>query len=294
MSRFGLYLVELLNRWFPPLAIHRQLDAAKLSDRDYQRRGYAEAAQICPVFGDLWDVEDKYVLDVGGGLGEKSAYCVDQGARVAISLDLRLYSSKAALAWARERQQAQAICPIVGNAARMPLADRCLDVVLSVNTFEHLDDVRGALIECKRVLKPQGVIFLHFPPFYSPWGAHLEGWINFPWPHVFFSDRVLIQAAQRMEERRRKNEDFIAPAKVDWAHAERLPNLNRITARQFLRLVRALDLKLLEARMLPFGWRYFATHGPLARALLAVLKRLATLPLLREVLTTKMVFVLVK
>jgi len=183
---------------------------------------------------------------------------------------------------------------VVADAASLPFQNDSFDVIVSINVFEHIDDLPSTLAECKRVLRLDGLMFLHFPPFYSPWGAHLEGWIDFPWPHVFFSDQTLIQAAQRVEERRARNVDYIAPAKVDWTHVDCLPELNRTTIRQFLRLIHSLDLVIIESHMLPFARHYLADRGPLARSALSILKGLTALPLLREVITTKMVFVLRK
>ncbi len=97
-----------------------------------------------------------------------------------------------------------------------------------------------------------------------------------------------------MEERRKNNADYIPTARVDWENLDRLPELNRTTVRQFTRLIRALDLTIVESRVLPFGWHDLANRGPLARGVLAILKALSTLPLLREVIATKMIFVLTK
>jgi len=290
MSRLGLWLVEHINKIIPPQPMHQELATAKLSDDDYQKRDHEEAALVIPVFGAHWQIEGKRVLDVGGGLGGKAAYCVDYGARQAISLDRRTYSNQVAI----RLTQHGALYPLTADAAFMPFSDNSFDVILSVNAFEHIENVRATLQACKRILKPDGLIFLYFPPFYSPWGAHLDGWINFPWPHLFFSDRTLIEAAQRAEMRLARNADYIPPAQVDWDSVQQLPDLNRVTVKQFLTLIRDLELRVVMQRMLPFGWRYLSQRGWLAKSILALLNYLARLPFLREVVTTKMVFVLTK
>jgi hypothetical protein len=137
-------------------------------------------------------------------------------------------------------------------------------------------------------------MFLHFPPFYSPWGAHLEGWVNFPWPHAFFSDRTLIEVARRAEERQRHNTRYIAPAQVNWSQLTRLPELNRARVSDVLGLIKRLDLEVLQADLLPFGRHYLSRQGPAGRAILGLLNWTATWPGLREYLTTKMAFVLRK
>lgn len=294
MSRFGLWLAETLNSIIPPQEMHRQLATDKLSVAGYQEREYHEAQRVCPEFGPLWDIPGKRVLDVGSGLGGKPIYYAELGAHSVTAIDLRTYSTTSALALVYRRQLQTVVRPLIGDAAQMPFSDNSFDVIVSINVFEHVDDLSTTLAECKRVLRPGELMFLHFPPFYSPWGPHLEGWIDFPWPHLLFSDKTLIQAVRCVEERRKNNADYIPPAQVDWKDLDRLPELNRTTVRQFIQLIHSLDLIVVESRLLPFGWHDLAHRGPLARGALAILRGLSALPLLREVITTKMVFVLTK
>ena len=290
----GLWLVEALNKLIPPQAMHDELDQAKLGDREFQDRDYAEAAQVCPQFGARWDLSGKAVLDVGSGLGGKAAYYAEEGAGSVTAIDLRAYSAGASLALASRRELASRIRPLVADAARMPFAGDNFDVIVSINVLEHVKDVRSTLAECKRVLHPDGLIFLYYPPFYSPWGAHVEGWIDFPWPHLFFSDKTLIEAASRVENRRRHNQAYISPARVDWEHLERLPDLNRVTMKESLQIIESLDLTIVESRMLPFAWQYLSRKGTLAKTALSVLKWLTHVRPFREWVTTKMAFVLAK
>lgn len=293
MTGFGVWLVEAINRLTPPPPSLRELHRAKLSVEAYQNWEYEEAHRLCPEFGHYWDIRNKNLLDIGSGLGGKLKYYAELGANSITAIDLRSSSTKAAHKHAKDGVKEQTKL-VTGDAALMPFYSNCFDVIVSINVFEHVDDLESTLTESKRVLCPGGLIFLHFPPFYSPWGAHLEGWINFPWPHVFFSDEILLEAVQRIEVHNQKNADYIPSAQVDWAKAKRLPELNRITAHGFIRLVRKAGLVTLESQMLPIGRHYLAHRGLPARIALWQLQHLASLPVLREVLTTKMMFVLTK
>ena len=293
MSRLGVWLAEIINRMMPPLEMHQELDRDKLSISDYQAREYQEVQKISPEFGSYWDVRGKTLLDLGSGLGGKPIFYAGLGAQTVTAIDIRSGSVRAALHLARERNFPQ-VQPMIADAAGLPFHDQCFDIVVSVNVLEHVDDLFHTLAESRRVLRPDGLMFFHFPPFYSPWGAHLEGWVNFPWPHVFFSDATLIEVARRIEQKRRRNIDYIPSAQVDWENARQLPDLNRTTAAQFVQLIRSLDLTVVEFHMLPFGRHYLVKRGPLGRGVLRVLKMLARLPWLQEVITTKMVFVLKK
>jgi SAM-dependent methyltransferase len=52
------------------------------------------------------------------------------------------------------------IAPLVGDACRIPVADRSCGLVLSHSFFEHVYDVDLALSEQVRVLKPGGVLLI--------------------------------------------------------------------------------------------------------------------------------------
>jgi SAM-dependent methyltransferase len=294
MSRLGEFLILALNRIVPMVPTHRSLDLAKQDVDDYQRWEYLEVKRLYRDFGHHWDLCDKYVLDVGCGLGGKPLFYAEQGAASVIAVDIRLDSAQAALELARERGRDDMIHVFVADGTCLPFASGEFDIIISINVFEHVHDPLAMLAECKRVLRPDGLILLHFPPFYSPWGAHLEGWLHFPWPHLLFSDKTLIGAVKRIEAKRRLNTKYIPTARMDWSALNGLPGLNRLTVRRFKAMIRALDLQQVECRLLPFGRHYLLDRGAVAQGLLRVLYWLARKPGLCEVITTKMVYVLTK
>ena len=57
----------------------------------------------------------------------------------------------------------------LGDALNLPFNDSCMDVVMSSQVFEYLDDVAGALAEIYRVLKPGGRVLIHD----TDWGTTL-------------------------------------------------------------------------------------------------------------------------
>lgn len=315
ISEVAIQAVLALNALAPLAPNLRDIDRAKLSVQEYQQWEQAELDKLIPEFGGYWALQGKRVLDLGCGLGGKTIYYAQSGARSVTGIDLRTNSLESARLLSRgaggsakqtgsEQTGSEVIAGeattggntqfCLNDAAHMPFADDSFDVIISINVLEHVDDLYHTLRECQRVLHPQGVMLFHFPPFYSPWGAHLEGWINFPWPHVFFPDRVLLQAAHRVEMAKRRNAHYIPTAQVDWGSLEHLPELNRVTAGAFFHLIRAVGLGVAYARMLPFGRHFLAALGERAQRALGLLEAAAQLPVLREFIATKMVFVLTK
>jgi len=293
MNDLGVWLIKVINKVVPPPKMLEELDIAKLRIPDYQDWEYNEAIRITPEFGRLWQIKNKNILDVGSGLGGKPLFYAEQGAKIVSAIDLRFVSSTATLNLALQHGY-QNILSINSNAAQIPFPNNYFDVIVSINVMEHVDDPLSSLAECKRVLKPGGLFFLHFPPFYSPWGAHLEGWINFPWPHVVFSDKTLLKAADQIDQEKQKNTDYIPTARFKWISYDRLPELNRITVDKFLKLIKEVDLIVLESTLLPFGRHYLTSKGIFGRLVFSLLRFLGQLPLLKEIITTKMVFALTK
>jgi ubiquinone/menaquinone biosynthesis C-methylase UbiE len=61
------------------------------------------------------------------------------------------------------------------NAEQLDFADSSFDLVFSISTFEHVDDVAKVLAEITRVLKPGGTALVSFEPIWTcSYGHHLH------------------------------------------------------------------------------------------------------------------------
>lgn len=294
MQDIAVKLILLLNKLVPATPVHAELAEAKRTVRSYQQWEYEEIKRIYKDFDPYWDLEGKIILDVGCGLGGKLLFYAEQGAKQVVGVDLRPFSAISASQLTLEHKKYSEIIRIaVADGSELPFADGIFDVVISINVLEHVVDPLAVMKECRRVLRPGGYFYLHFPPFYSPWGPHLDGWINFPWPHLIFSERSLVRAAALVEERKRYNEQFIPPARVHWDKLEGFYELNRLTIRRFLKLVKEADFQILQCRLLPFG-RHAFRGGVLGEFLLAWLQLAAHVPFLNEFVVTKIASVLTR
>src|SRR5262249_36968672 len=67
---------------------------------------------------------------------------------------------------------------VVSPGAPLPLPDNGADVVLSAQVLEHVIDVDHYLAECRRVLKPGGVLLLSTHGFwtYHPYPTDVRRW----------------------------------------------------------------------------------------------------------------------
>ena len=67
---------------------------------------------------------------------------------------------------------------------RFPVKDGSFDIVFSSSVIEHLHDPEHFLREIRRILSPQGMLILTFPPFYTPHGGHVFK------PFHYFGERL--------------------------------------------------------------------------------------------------------
>jgi SAM-dependent methyltransferase len=68
---------------------------------------------------------------------------------------------------------------------RIDAPDAAYDVVITWSVFEHARDPLGLLREMRRIVKPDGVLFLQLWPFYySHSGSHLWDWFPEPFHHL--------------------------------------------------------------------------------------------------------------
>jgi SAM-dependent methyltransferase len=123
-----------------------------------------------------WGVnpDGKKLLEVGSGNGGCGVAFHEAGASVtALEIDERL------VAVSRECNAADGVgievhagdirdagCPAFGNGP--------FDIVVMRDVIEHIDEPRATLANIRNNLSPEGVVFIIFPPYYSPYGAHQQ------------------------------------------------------------------------------------------------------------------------
>ncbi len=153
-------------RRLPELAVPSDLDARAMPDllrhwylgpparRHMMRRRFAEVDAALPPDGD--------VLDVGSAWGFNPMVLERLGYRV-VGIDLVCDPFDAGRAIARHNGLALRLAG--ADVAALPFRDAAFDAVTMVETFEHVfvEDRPRALAECRRVLRPGGILSLSTP-----------------------------------------------------------------------------------------------------------------------------------
>lgn len=179
--------------------------------------------------GPTLNFSGKCVLDFGCGLGGATDYFAQQGAKLSVGVDLNYPSLVEIVSlFANEPTLNATRTPPLANAdgAKLPFADNTFDLISSIYVFEHVGDVASVMSECYRTLKPGGQLFIVFPPYYSPWCAHTDDWLAFPWPHVMFSEAAIAEAVAIVDAQKHNMATYNAhaqfPIKPVFDHVNRL------------------------------------------------------------------------
>ncbi len=112
-------------------------------------------------------VPNKVVLDVACGSGTGSTYLAGRGARMVVGADISQHALRDAKRWNKGKQRVEFM---LSDAEALPFADNCFDVVVSLETIEHLRKPERFLAECRRVLRKKGIFVCSTPnkKIYSP------------------------------------------------------------------------------------------------------------------------------
>jgi SAM-dependent methyltransferase len=181
----------------------------------------------------------KSLLDLGSGLGGYSRELALAGARV-IAVDLT-----------HPRKPEPAVRRVQASAMAVPLRTASVDLVFCASLIEHVPQPELILSEIERVLRPGGVAYVSFPPYYSPLGGHEFA------PFHYLGEKMALRLLRRRH----------VPAWVQDVypvHQEATGfsdlfagwGLFRMTVRKFRRLLRSSDLRCLDmsARYLPVSF----------------------------------------
>lgn len=142
--------------------------------------------------------KDKVVLDIGCGAGGKTIYYASLGVKKIYGLEILEKYKEEAEKLAAQKGYADRFTFISEDAAQMSFESGTFDAIIMNDAMEHVDKPLEVLNECYRVLKPGGKLYLNFPPYNHPFGAHLSDAIGIPWVHCFFSDKTLIKTYKEL------------------------------------------------------------------------------------------------
>ena len=142
--------------------------------------------------------KDKFVLDIGCGAGGKTVFYASKGVKKITGIEILGKYREEAENLAKEYRLQDKFEFVQGDAANMPFENEIFDTIIMNDAMEHVDKPEMVLRECYRILKKDGKLYLNFPPYNHPYGAHLSDAIGIPWVHVFFSEKTLTKCYKEL------------------------------------------------------------------------------------------------
>ncbi len=134
------------------------------------------------------------VLDDGCGGGGMCVSVAEETDHV-VGIDLSERFSNAGTRLAAELNTRN-ITFVQANGSNLPFPNRTFDTVLSHAVIEHVSDYEGYLREARRVMRPNGRMFLQTAPYLSPHGSHLPR-LKVPIPlHLVIGRRAAFSASR--------------------------------------------------------------------------------------------------
>lgn len=192
----GARRLVFLNRLFKP--VRHPFNLENKGEMTYGEWEFSRAALSVSCFSPVYTEKEmfsgKKVLDIGCGEAGKSLYYLSRGAESVIGIDaVGAYKEKAE-ALSEKLGFKNGFSFVTGNASSLPFPDGSFDTVIMDDFFEHASEPEKAVREALRVLCEGGRLFIDFPPYYHPWGAHLSDAINIPWVQLLFCEKDMISA----------------------------------------------------------------------------------------------------
>lgn len=147
------------------------------------------------------DFRNKVVVDYGCGWGYDSLFVLQQGANHVYCLDVL----ETALTKSQELHSSHgyknATYIYNTNVSELPqkLGSGTVDICFSRDVMEHVRYPFDVLDSMYSIVKPGGEVYIGFSPFYkSPYGPHIRRRCKFPWVHMIFSEKTIINVFKQL------------------------------------------------------------------------------------------------
>lgn len=255
-----LPFIKFTNKLLPPVVHPFNLQNDK--KLTYAQWQYEKGRDTIALFLEKYTPEEmfagKRVLDMGCGAAGKSLYYASLGAAFVTGVDIVAHYEQEANDLARSLGLADKFRFVCASASGLPFADGTFDVIIMNDFVEHVSDPEGALREAMRLLAAGGRIYINFPPYFHPYGAHLSDAVNMPWIHLLFSERALVAAYKELIKGLPDEKERLSlRISTDERGREYFGYINKMKLKRFKAILEQLHLQPVYYREVPLR-PYFA------------------------------------
>lgn len=195
--------------------------------------------------------KNKTVLDIGCGAGGKSLYYITQGASHVYGVDVVESYKEESEKLAADLNLSDKFTFICADAKKLPYPDNTFDTVIMNDAMEHVAEPEAVLKEVLRVLNKNGKLYVNFPPFNHPFGAHLSDAIYIPWVHMFFTEKTLIAAYKELVKDLPDGQERINFRISEKDGKEYFSYINKMTIKRFKKILDKLDIQPVYYKEMP-------------------------------------------
>lgn len=250
----GTILCKKTNRLFP-LPVH-PFNLQNKGLKTYGEWQFEKGRETIRFYLDRVSLEDmfrdKVVLDIGCGAAGKTLYYTSQGSRKVYGVDIVARYENDANKLAKEKGLEDRFHFVLGDASNLSFEDGFFDVIIMNDAMEHVDEPLKVLNECYRVLKHKGCVYLNFPPYHHPFGAHLSDAIGIPWVHLFFSDKTLVSVYKDLVKNLPDGKERINfRISKNSSGEEYFSYINKMTIKRFNRILKQTNFDVLYYNEVP-------------------------------------------
>lgn len=245
MSLLGVKTIKFLNSVFPK-QVH-PFNMQENGEKTYAMWQFEKGQDTIKYFLEKYSADEmfagKKVLDFGCGAGGKSLYYASLGAEKVVGLDIVESYKEESESLAARLGLADKFEFALRDATKSGFEDNSFDTIIMNDFMEHVSEPEKLLKEAKRIIRPGGKIFINFPPYYHPFGAHLSDAINMPWCHMFFSDKTLIQAYKNLVKDLNDGENRINfRISTNEKGKEYFSYINKMTIKRFRKILKSQNI----------------------------------------------------
>lgn len=206
-------------------------------------------------------VQDKTVMDIGCYLGLQCIAAAETGVKKVTGIDIPEYYVNQALnkevnaskVLSERRDQ---VMNLYSNLDRTKIEYKDVsvmkmnyeeeyDILFSWETFEHIASPKIALERMYRALKPGGISFNVYNPFFSLSGGHSMCTLDYPFAHTLLTNSDFKRYVETIQP------EGVPSDYAETAYNFYTKNLNRMTQQSLLRMIEKVGFDILDFIPIP-------------------------------------------
>jgi ubiquinone/menaquinone biosynthesis C-methylase UbiE len=234
----------------------------EMAEKQYQGSRLNPVDRFFPNYSLKTLLSGKTVLDLGCWCGgETVAFAENWNVSNMYGIDINYLFIRAAKLFTSSRHNDSIKYDFtVGFGENLPYDDDFFDAIVSTEVLEHVQSVRDTLKECKRVLKPNGMIFSVFPSYYEPFGgSHLNLVTKTPCLNWIFDAMTLNSAYDEIINSRGDSAHWYKQAnpRKDWPKLHGGIGVNGTTIADFKSIINSIgfsNIQIIPNHILAFRY----------------------------------------